>query len=47
MFLAIFQMNIVQNVITLKIGNEISIDKIKEMLVSLGYERYDLIEGDL
>ena len=34
-----------KNVITLKIGNEISIDKIKEMLVSLGYERYDLIEG--
>ena len=34
-----------KNLITLKIGDEISIDKLKEILVSLGYERYDLIEG--
>ena len=34
-----------KNLITLKIGDEISIDKIKEILVSLGYERYDIIEG--
>lgn len=34
-----------KNLVTLKIGDEISIEKLKEILVSLGYERYDLIEG--
>ena len=34
-----------KNLITLKTGDEISLDKLKNILVSLGYERYDLIEG--
>jgi len=34
-----------KNLLTLKIGDEISIEKIKELLVALGYERYDVIEG--
>ena len=34
-----------KNLITLKVGEEISIEKVKEILVSLGYERYDIIEG--
>ena len=34
-----------KNIITLKTGDEISLDKLKNILVSLGYERYDLIEG--
>lgn len=41
----ILKEDLYKNVITLKIGEEISIDNLKEILVSLGYERYELIEG--
>ncbi|MBR3132553.1 MAG: transcription-repair coupling factor [Clostridia bacterium] len=34
-----------KNVKKFKIGDEINLDEIKESLVALGYERYDLIEG--
>lgn len=34
-----------QNELHLKVGEEYSLEKIKEALVYLGYERYDLIEG--
>ena len=34
-----------KNVKKLKVGDEINLEEIKEILVSLGYERYDLIEG--
>ena len=34
-----------KNVMHLKVGDLLSLDKLKEKLVLLGYERYDLIEG--
>jgi len=34
-----------KNLITLKTGDEINLEKLKNILISLGYERYDLIEG--
>ena len=34
-----------KNVLKLKVGQELSLDKLKETLVKLGYERYDVIEG--
>ena len=34
-----------KNVMHLKVGDFLSLDKLKEKLVLLGYERYDLIEG--
>ena len=34
-----------KNLITLKAGDEIELEKIKNTLVSLGYERYDVVEG--
>ncbi len=34
-----------KNLMTLKVGNEISLDVLKSKLVLLGYERYELIEG--
>ena len=34
-----------RNIKKLKVGDEINLEEIKEILVSLGYERYDLIEG--
>jgi transcription-repair coupling factor (superfamily II helicase) len=41
----ISQKSLYKNLIKLKAGDEISLDKLKEILISLGYERYDLIEG--
>lgn len=34
-----------KNVIKLKAGDTVNLDELKEKLVSLGFERYDLIEG--
>ncbi len=34
-----------KNIKKLKVGDEINLDEIKENLISLGYERYELIEG--
>ena len=34
-----------KNLLHLKVGQELELDKLKETLVSLGYERYDVIEG--
>lgn len=34
-----------KNVLKLKVGETVNLDEIKEKLVLLGYERYDLIEG--
>ena len=34
-----------KNKLSLKVGDECNLEKIKEKLVLLGYERYDLIEG--
>ena len=34
-----------KNVLKLKVGQTVNLDEIKEKLVLLGYERYDLIEG--
>ncbi|MBP3463963.1 MAG: transcription-repair coupling factor [Clostridia bacterium] len=34
-----------KNIIKLKVGQEINLESLKETLVNLGYERYDLIEG--
>jgi transcription-repair coupling factor (superfamily II helicase) len=34
-----------KNLKTLKTGDEISLESLKNILISLGYERYDLIEG--
>ena len=34
-----------KNVMNLKVGDTFKLDELKEKLVLLGYERYDLIEG--
>ena len=34
-----------KHAISLKVGNECSLEKIKEELIKLGYERFDLVEG--
>jgi len=34
-----------KNIIKIKVGQEIELEKLKENLIKLGYERYDLIEG--
>ena len=34
-----------KNLITIKVGDEIDLEKIKTSLISLGYERYDMVEG--
>ena len=34
-----------KNVLNLKVGDNLNLDELKEKLVSLGFERYDLIEG--
>ncbi len=34
-----------KNLLKLKVGQEYDLEKLKETLVNLGYERYDLIEG--
>ncbi len=34
-----------QNILNLKVGQELSLEQLKETLIKLGYERYDLIEG--
>ena len=34
-----------KNLLKLKVGQEINLDKLKETLINLGYERYDVIEG--
>ena len=37
--------NLYKNVMTLKVGDTFDLEELKEKLVLLGYERYDLIEG--
>ena len=34
-----------KNLLNLKVGQELNLDKLKETLINLGYERYDVIEG--
>ena len=34
-----------KNLLKLKVGQELNLDKLKETLINLGYERYDVIEG--
>ena len=34
-----------KNLVSIKVGDEINLEDLKNKLVSLGYERYDLIEG--
>ena len=34
-----------KNALKLKVGDSLNLDELKEKLVSLGFERYDLIEG--
>ena len=34
-----------KNLITIKVGDEIDLEGLKNKLIALGYERYDLIEG--
>lgn len=34
-----------KNILKIKVGQEIELEKLKENLIKLGYERYDLIEG--
>lgn len=37
--------NLYRNVIKLKVGDALNLEELKEKLILLGYERYDLIEG--
>ena len=41
----IAQETLYKNLLNLKVGQELNLDKLKETLINLGYERYDVIEG--